>query len=153
MRTENPTMAVRLIIFSQPSVFMRGNLHAQLVLPLTSTNTKLVQIFSTFECRNFARVPGALHARERYHKKQWHPCTPSTQKNNAGRQKSALSKPPPRGPWAISRENVHNAPKAERRSGPRALQILPAVGEDVQEPRGRGRTSSHACSRCCSSRG
>ena len=59
----------------------------------------------------------------------------------------------PRGPWAISRENVHNAPQVERRRGPRALQILPAVGEDVQDPRGGGRTSSQACSRCCSSRG
>ena len=44
---------------------------------------------------HFARVPGALHARESSHEKQWHPCTPSTQKNDAGRQKSALSKPPP----------------------------------------------------------
>ena len=41
-----------------------------LVLPLTSTNTTLVQIFSTFECMHFARVPGALHARESSHEKQ-----------------------------------------------------------------------------------
>ena len=48
---------------------------------------------------------------------------------------------------------MHNAPQAERRRGPRALQILPAVGEDVQEPRGGGRTSSHARSRGSCSRG
>ena len=41
-----------------------------LVLPLTTTNTKLVLFFSTFECRHFARVPGALHARESSHEKQ-----------------------------------------------------------------------------------
>ena len=41
-----------------------------LVLPLTTTNTKLVLFFSTFECRHFAHVPGALHARESSHEKQ-----------------------------------------------------------------------------------
>ena len=59
----------------------------------------------------------------------------------------------PRGPWAISRENVHNAPQAERRRGLRALQILPAVEEDAQEPRDWSRTSANACSYVSSSRG
>ena len=48
---------------------------------------------------------------------------------------------------------MHNAPQVDRRRGLRALQILSAVEEDVQEPRGGGRTSLQACSRISSSRG
>ena len=112
--------------------------HPCLVLPLTSTNTTLVQFFSTFECIHFARVPGALHARESSHEKQCHPCTPFTQKNDAGRQKSALSKPPPvaHGPSAektcTTRHRLSAAEDLARsRSCPRSGKMYKSQGAGV----------------------